>query len=379
MLTYSVNGTFFTQFIPNFPLGITMERVTSKHLFNYQLNGVMDKEVEEEQMKVMPKLMEFMKSIGIDPATYDPEKLTCEEAISNRCKIVDFLTGYTTSHASLINAVEKCIHTKFEVPPRDGNDYSVPVLVHTPKRLESRRDNPAIIHAHGGGVVMGSAELVKPALSRDADSFGVVYFNVDYRLAPETKCPNNALDFYCAVKHIVENAKEFGIDPTRIAIAGDSGGSYIAMATMVMMAQKDEGNLVKLAILAIPMIDDSCFGDPKSMTREERQEYKDMRKIWECIAVDIDEQRKNGDPLLFPAKADDELLAKMPPTIIWEVELDMFITEATRLARRLRAAGRLLELYIAPGVPHGADFDPDLKVSQRKTKDYKLAIETYLL
>ena len=95
--------------------------------------------------------------------------------------------------------------------------------------------------------------------------------------------------------------------------------------------------------------------------------------------MDIDEQRKNGDPLLFPAKADDELLAKMPPTIIWGVEFDMFISEATRMARRLRAAGRLLELYIAPGVLHGADFDPQFKASQRRSKDFKLAIETYLM
>jgi len=356
-----------------------MERVTSKHLFSYQLDGVIDKEVEEEQTKMMSKLMEYMNENGIDPTTFDPEKLTCEELVHTYREMSDYLLTPILTRDCFINAEEKCIHTKIEVPQRDGNDYSVPVLVHTPKRLESHHDNAAIIYAHGGGAVTGSAEFYKSWLALAADSFGVVYFNVDYRIAPETKCPKNALDFYCAVKHIVENAKEFGIDPTRIAIAGDSGGSYIAMATMVMMAQKDEGNLVKLAILAIPMIDDSCFGDPKSMTREERQEYKDMRKIWECIAVDIDEQRKNGDPLLFPAKADDELLAKMPPTIIWEVELDMFITEATRLARRLRAAGRLLELYIAPGVPHGADFDPDLKVSQRKTKDYKLAIETYLL
>ena len=75
-------------------------------------------------------------------------------------------------------------------------------------------------------------------VSLDADSLGVVYFNVEYRLAPRTKCPKNALDFYCAVKHIIEIAKEFGVDPNRIAIAGDSGGGYIVMAAMAL---HDEG------------------------------------------------------------------------------------------------------------------------------------------
>ena len=39
---------------------------------------------------------------------------------------------------------------------------------------------------------------------------------------------------------------------------------------------------------------------------------------------------KKSDPLLFPDKADDATLAKMPPTIVWESEFDSFITEATR-------------------------------------------------
>ena len=48
--------------------------------------------------------------------------------------------------------------------------------------------------------------------------------------------------------------------------------------------------------------------------------------------------------------ADDETLEKFPPTIVWENEFDMFLTEATRLANRLRRLGRLLELRVQPGI-----------------------------
>ena len=355
-----------------------MERVTSKHLFNYQLDGVLDKEVEEGIKKTIEKYMQLMSQSGANPADFDAEKLSCQQWANNMRVVMDNFVAPLGKRQTLVDATERCIHTKFDVPPRDGNDYTVPVLVHTPKRLESTKGNPAVIYAHGGGAVSGSAEMFKPWLARAADEFGAVYFNVDYRLAPETKCPKNVLDFYCAVKHVIEHAAEFGVDPKRIAIAGESGGGYIVMATMVMMAQKDEGHLVKLAILRIAMLDDYHFGDPMSMTKEERQTYKDQRKVWECLATNLDEQRKNSDPLLFPAKADDDLLAKMPPTIIWEVEFDVYITETTRVARRLRSAGRLLELYIAPGVTHGGDNDPDLKVTRRMLDDYKLALETYL-
>jgi len=361
-----------------------MEPVQSKHLFNYPLNGVVDDEILQRQQEAMKKYqdtVEIKEADASDSGEKPPTQmdgLCCMEFAGNLRKFIAVTFQQMKDNPTLMEANEKCIHTKFTVPPRDGNDYSVPVLVHTPKRLQSEEGHPAVIYAHGGGAVSGTVEMMQLWLARSADSFGVVYFNVDYRLAPETKCPKNALDFYCAVKHIIEHAKEFGVDPARIAIAGESGGGYIVMATMVMMAQKDEGHLVKLAIPAIPMLDDYHFGDPKSMTKEERSSCESMKKVWECIAVDIDQQRKNGDPLLFPAKADDELLAKMPPTIIWELEFDIYITEATRMARRLRAAGRLLELYIAPGVTHGADIDPDLKISKRIMDDYKLALETYL-
>ena len=51
-------------------------------------------------------------------------------------------------------------------------------------------------------MVAGDALMMKGILSHFASHIGVVFFNVDYRLAPEIKCPNNVLDFYCALKHV---------------------------------------------------------------------------------------------------------------------------------------------------------------------------------
>ena len=206
---------------------------------------------------------------------------------------------------------------------------------------------------------------------------GVVYFNVDYRLAPEAKCPKNVLDFYCAVRHVKENADDFGVDPSRIAIAGDSGGGYVCFGAMVMMAQKDETELVKLAIPGVPMISDYHFGDPSEMTKEEREMAYGFRRIWRCIAEDIKKQW--SDPLLFPAKASDEIIAKMPPTIIWEMEFDMCITEASRMANRMQRMGRLLEFRVQPGMNHGGARLPGSQGFLVYIQDYKLALEHYLL
>ena len=352
-----------------------MSRVVSKHLFNYQLNGVIDEEVVASSKKIW-------EENSFDPEIKNMRALVDSDDPSVDCEIVAKFVRHVML-ARLNNGqpfqgmIDQCIHTEFTVPIRDGNDFEVPVLVHTPKYLLEKQLNAAMIYAHGGGCVGGEAGMVKGAMSNFAIECGVVVFNVDYRIAPETKCPKNALDFYCAVKHIIENAIKLGVDASRIGIAGDSGGGYICFATMVMLAQKMEGELVKLAIPSIAMISDYCFGDLASMTTEERETAHLTRKMWRCISNDLDTEQSN--PLLFPAKATDEILQKMPPTIMWENEFDMFLTENTRMAHRMKTAGRLLEYRVQPGMIHTSTAVPGTKGYKGNIEDYKLAIKEYLL
>ena len=112
-------------------------------------------------------------------------------------------------------------------------------------------------------------------------------------------------------------------------MAGESGGGYICAGAMVQLALREESDLVKLAIPIIPMLDDYEFTCKLSMTHEEAENAVMMQKVWKCIGgPDFEAKRKT--PEMFPEKASAELLAKMPPTIIWEAEFDSYITSATR-------------------------------------------------
>lgn len=209
---------------------------------------------------------------------------------------------------------------------------------------------------------------------------GVVVFNVDYRLAPETRCPNNVLDFYEVIKYVASNASELGIDPSKIAMAGESGGGYICAGAMVQLALKDQSSLVKLAIPVIAMIDDYAFGSTDSMTKVEAEAAASMMKLWKVVGgPEFEAKRKAADPLLFPAKANAELLAKMPPTIIWEAEFDQFNTEASRFAQKLREAGRLLELVVIPGAKHGSGMSPQFQAYKVERQAWRFAIQEYLI
>ena len=163
------------------------------------------------------------------------------------------------------------------------------------------------------------------------------------------RCPNNVLDFYEVIKYVSLHASDLGVDPARIAIAGESGGGYICAGAMVQLARQDEAHLVKLAVPIIPMLSDDSFGDPAAMTTAEADNAVTQQKVWRLIAgpgvgyavsihvhitvntiFQFEAARK--DALLFPGKADEDTLKKMPPTIIWEAEFDLYITEAQRNA-----------------------------------------------
>ena len=356
----------------------TMSRVVSKNLFNFLPSGVVAEDVAAHEAKVMAELMSgvnkdaFLAAMNVMQS--EDEEVGKEFLVAMR-GFVDTAMKKMGQHPVLQRAAQDTLVAEIKVPTTHDGNYDVPVSVYTPKALEGA-SNAAVIYAHGGGAVASNALDAKPWLDYLAVACNVVVFNVEYRLAPETKCPNNVKDFYETVKYIHANATFLGVDSNKICIAGDSGGGYICLGTMVLLAQRDETALVRLAIPGIPMVDDYCFSDPACMTEDERAKVQLMRKIWKLIATDFSAQR--SDPLLFPGKASDDLLAKFPPTVIREVEFDMFITEATRLARRLQRVGRLLELVVIPGAKHGSCMNPELGCFKQGVDVMKTLINEYL-
>ena len=86
------------------------------------------------------------------------------------------------------------------------------------------------------------------------------------------------------IKYVSLHAADLGVDPARIAIAGESGGGYICAGAMVQLARQEEAHLVKLAVPIIPMLSDDSFGDPAAMTTAEADNAVVQQKVWRLIA-----------------------------------------------------------------------------------------------
>jgi len=345
-------------------------RVKSKKLFDFKLEGIYDEEIFADIQKNKAMANNGVRMLN-DAAKVADDGTTAATLMRGFMPYIaqKFQTKFYNEK------IEICTHEEFKVPKEYGNDFEVPVIVHRPKSITGK--SAAIIYAHGGVVIAGTAEQFKPHCSAMAVNTGVTVFNVDYRLAPEAKCPDNIKDMYAALKHVIKNADKFNIDAEKIAIMGENGGGYICCGLEVMLAQNGESNLVKLAIVSLAMVDDYSFGDASLMTQEESKNAAFQKAIWRAIAVDLKAQAQ--DPLLYPAKASNTLLAKFPPTVILEVEFDIYITETTRLARRLRAAGRLLELVVQPGLGHGQGMGTEFAKFHESTDIFKKIVAGYLL
>lgn len=94
---------------------------------------------------------------------------------------------------------------------------------------------PVVVYVHGGGYCIGSLASHRPMLTHSAAATGGRVLAVDYRLAPEYPFPAALDDALAAYRHVTAEH-----DPSTVAIAGDSAGAGLTVATLI--ALRDAGD-----------------------------------------------------------------------------------------------------------------------------------------
>jgi acetyl esterase/lipase len=239
-----------------------------------------------------------------------------------------------------------------------------------PKKL------PALFWIHGGGYVMGDIEQDDRLMKQLVNRIGCVAISVDYRLAPEDPFPAPVEDCYAGLKWLFAHADELGVDPSRIAIGGASGGGGLAAGLALLV--RDRGEMrVAFQLLIYPMIDDRnvtpasyAISDPRMWNRESN------RLGWKAY-LGRDGGGDGVSPYAAAARATD--LTNLPPAYIPVGALDLFVDENIEYAQRLIQAGVPTELHVYPGAFHGFDlFVPSAKVSKQFKADRDNALKRAL-
>ncbi|HEY9315978.1 alpha/beta hydrolase, partial [Williamsia sp.] len=92
----------------------------------------------------------------------------------------------------------------------------------------------AVVYLHGGGMICGSVDLYEPLVRHYVQLTGVPILSVDYRLAPEVHNSTPATDSFAALQLLHKKADSLGVDRSRIALMGDSGGGGVAASTAIL-------------------------------------------------------------------------------------------------------------------------------------------------
>lgn len=221
---------------------------------------------------------------------------------------------------------------------------------------------PLIVYYHGGGFVVADSNVYESSARALARETGAVVVSVDYRRAPEDKFPAQHDDALASYKWALKNAGSVGADPARIALAGESAGGNLAIATAI--AAKQQGIAQPTHILAVYPLAGADLNTPSYQENANAKPLNRAGMAW--FFHHAGRAPTDGlDPRISLTLAD---LTGLAPTTVVLAQIDPLRSEGETLVERLRMAGVSVETRTYAGVTHeffGADdVIPEARLAQ---------------
>jgi len=208
---------------------------------------------------------------------------------------------------------------------------------------------PTLIFIHGGGWTGGTKEGRDLAILPYLD-MGMNVVNVEYRLARVAQAPAAVEDCRCALRWVIQHAKEYGVDVNKIVVSGDSAGGHLALTTGMLPASAGldrecpgPDNLKVAAIV-------NWYGISDVSELLDGPNMKAYAVQWLGSASDREQIARRVSPLTY-------VRAGLPPVLTIHGDADPTVpyTQSVRLHKALADAGVANELMTIPGGKHGFD------------------------
>lgn len=229
-----------------------------------------------------------------------------------------------------------------------GPGGPVPLRAYRPVGSAPRESLPALIFFHGGGWVIGDLDTHDVLCRQLSNGARCAVFSVDYRLAPEAPFPAAVEDCLAATQYVAAQAEALALDPTRIAVGGDSAGGNLA-AVVSIAARDDAAPSIAFQLLIYPATDQR-YDSPSHHRNGEgylltRQAIEYFRAAYLPHQADWEDWR--ASPLLAPN------LAGLPPAFVLTAGYDPLLDEGRAYAERLAREGVVVTYREYPDVIHG--------------------------
>jgi len=225
-----------------------------------------------------------------------------------------------------------------------GPHGQVPCRLYLPDGVERP---PLLVYAHGGGFVQGSLPSWDAMLRELVRRSSVAALSVDYRLAPEHHFPVAFDEIVAMIRLAAREGADLGIDPTRLAVGGDSAGANLALAAALALRNASERALGLMLLIYGCYSTDTESASWQAFGRGAGLSQTQMRWIWDTY---LERPEQRSDWRAAPILADP---AGLPPAYLIVGSLDPLLDDSKRLASRLKEAGVLCELTVYDGINHG--------------------------
>jgi acetyl esterase/lipase len=295
----------------------------------------------------------------LDPALFADAAIDAETAKLNS-DMIQMLTGqpeWWIVGAAAMRAARRRGEGPFPAPVmsnrartltitgKDGNE--IPLRVIAPPQPRG-----IYLHLHGGGWVLGGADMQDPMLERIADNTGQAVVAVEYRLAPEHPYPAGPDDCETAAAWLVQNGKkEFGTGV--LTIGGESAGGHLTAVTILRMRDRHGYTGFRGANIVYGAFDLSMtpsqrqFGNTRLVLRT-----IDMQQFYNAFLPTITDRRL---PDISPLYAD---LKGLCPALFSVGTKDALLDDTLFMHARWVAAGNGAELAVYAGGAHGFTLFP---------------------
>ncbi|MFI6377063.1 alpha/beta hydrolase [Streptomyces sp. NPDC050546] len=208
---------------------------------------------------------------------------------------------------------------------------------------------PVILYMHGGGWVLGNADTHDRLVRELADGARAAVVFVEYARSPEAQYPVAIEQGYATAQWIVREGAAHGLDPDRMAVAGDSVGGNMTAALALMAKERGDVRFVHQSMY-YPVTDAEM--NTKSYADLATGYFltaKAMEWFWNAYLPD---RAQRSEITASPLKADLDQLADLPPAFLLVDEADVLRDEGEAYAAKLRAAGVDITTVRYDGITH---------------------------